>query len=336
MRDDEAMLLILSNQEDAHVPMVLAKLDQRGAEYLWFDPSRFPGEAQVSFGCSASGVTERLLTCGGRTYDLSKVRAVWYRRPGAPAAGADVTDPTHRQYVDQSSERFLTGVWETLECRWLPGKPTAHRLAHNKVVQLPLAARLGFLLPDTLITNAPARFIDFYADCDARLVSKSLIPMNIVRDDEDHIISYTHPVHRRQLANAQAVRHSPVIFQSYVPKSSELRVTVIGRKVFAAEIPSQESQTTRHDWRHDYDGNVPYRSYHLPAEVERRCVAMVEALGLTYGAIDLILTPDGEFVFLEINANGQWAWVEDLTGLPLADAVADFLLHGDPDGASTC
>ncbi|MEV4245300.1 hypothetical protein AB0J63_18065 [Streptosporangium canum] len=50
--------------------------------------------------------------------------------------------------------------------------------------------------------------------------------------------------------------------------------------------------------------------------------------GLTYGAIDLILTPDGRYVFLEINPNGQFLWIEDATGLPIGAAIGDLLMSG--------
>jgi glutathione synthase/RimK-type ligase-like ATP-grasp enzyme len=127
-----------------------------------------------------------------------------------------------------------------------------------------------------------------------------------------------------------------VIFQQYVPKRVELRVTVVGRRVFAAEIDSQASRSTRHDWRHYDDPNVQYRIHTLPPEMARACVRLVEALGLSFGAIDLIQTPEGKYVFLEINPNGQWGWIEDLTGLPISDAIADWLAgSGEPDEGET-
>ena len=95
--------------------------------------------------------------------------------------------------------------------------------------------------------------------------------------------------------------------------------------MFAAEIASQSSRLTRYDWRHYDDPSVRYSAHTLPGDIERRCRQLVERLGLSFGAIDLILTPSGEYVFLEINANGQWGFIELSTGLPIAEAVVDFL-----------
>jgi glutathione synthase/RimK-type ligase-like ATP-grasp enzyme len=102
----------------------------------------------------------------------------------------------------------------------------------------------------------------------------------------------------------------------------------------AAEIHSQESNHTRHDCRR-YDWyQTTYRPHALPREVERHCRQLVERLDLCYGAIDLILTPDGRYVFLEINPNGQYLWIEQATGLPISEAVGELLMAGATRGGS--
>ena len=122
-----------------------------------------------------------------------------------------------------------------------------------------------------------------------------------------------------------------MIFQAYVPKRVELRITVVGQQVFAAEIHSQHTHHTRHDWRrYDLD-ETPHFPHALPPDVAQRCLRLVQALGLCYGAIDMVLTPDDRYVFLEINPNGQYLWIEQLTGLPITDALCDLLMAGAQD-----
>jgi len=139
---------------------------------------------------------------------------------------------------------------------------------------------------------------------------------------------YTQVVSTRDIGYAEAVRQCPVIFQAYVPKRLEIRATVVGSRVFAAEIHSQQTQRTRYDWRRYDHYETPYLAHILPDALARQCVRLVEALGLRYGAIDFVLTPDGRYVFLEINPNGQYLWVEEATGLPISDALCDLLLEG--------
>ena len=141
---------------------------------------------------------------------------------------------------------------------------------------------------------------------------------------------YTEIVSRRDVGYTDSVRYVPVLFQAYVPKRVELRVTVVGQQVFAAEIHSQASHRTRHDWRrYDFFKTI-YLPHELPREVERRCLQLVERLGLCYGAIDMILTPDNHYVFLEINPNGQYLWIENETGLAISDALCDLLISEEP------
>jgi glutathione synthase/RimK-type ligase-like ATP-grasp enzyme len=105
---------------------------------------------------------------------------------------------------------------------------------------------------------------------------------------------------------------------------------VVGTRVFAAEIRSQDSQRQQTDWRHrpEYGQSRFYAVHSLPANVARQCVHLVKALNLTFGALDLILTPDDRYVFLEVNSNGQWAYIENILGLPISDAIAELLTHG--------
>lgn len=130
------------------------------------------------------------------------------------------------------------------------------------------------------------------------------------------------------MKDIDAVQQCPCQFQEYIPKKIELRAIVVGDRVFAVEIHSQNSDKTKLDWRHyDFD-RVAHRSHELPFTVRAQCLALVAALNLHYGAIDMIVTPDGEYVFLEINPTGQYQWLEALTRLPITDSIVDLLIHG--------
>src|SRR5262249_36883674 len=127
-----------------------------------------------------------------------------------------------------------------------------------------------------------------------------------------------------------SVRYCPVLFQADVPKRVELRLTVVGDQVFAAEIHSQEANHTRQDWRRYDRYQTPHLPHPLPPEVAERCRQLVSRLGLSYGAIDLTPTPQGLYVSLETNPNGQSLWIDLQTGLPISTAVCDLLAAGEP------
>ena len=133
-----------------------------------------------------------------------------------------------------------------------------------------------------------------------------------------------------ELSLLDHVRYAPVIFQEYVEALYDLRVTVVGDEVFAAAIHSQETAYAV-DFRMDIE-SAEIEPVSLPVEVEERVRALLTRLGLVYGAIDMRRTPDDRYVFLEINPAGQWLFVEEKSGQPIASALAEVLVTRDRAG----
>ncbi len=139
---------------------------------------------------------------------------------------------------------------------------------------------------------------------------------------------HTTLIEESELERIDNVGLTPCLFQEYVEKDLELRVTVIGDEVFAAEIHSQVRDETKIDFR-KYEIDIPYRKACLPWDVERRCLELVHSYGLTYGAMDLIVTPDGRYVFLENNPVGQFMFIEQrVPALRMTEALATCLIRG--------
>jgi glutathione synthase/RimK-type ligase-like ATP-grasp enzyme len=169
-------------------------------------------------------------------------------------------------------------------------------------------------------------FSKFQGAAITKVLSNPVVPRSADADEEWS--AFTRPIRRRDLAYHRTIRYAPVIIQEYVPKLLEVRATVVGSQVFAAAIHSQRSHRTRHDWRHyDFD-RTPHEAHALPDRVSQLCIDLVQSLNLNFGAIDLVLTPDDEYVFLEINPSGQWLWIQELTELPIGEAIADLLMAG--------
>ena len=120
---------------------------------------------------------------------------------------------------------------------------------------------------------------------------------------------------------------APVMAQEYVPKKLELRVTIVGEKIFTCAIYSQGSEKTKIDWRHYDSEKVKHEIFKLPKEIEHKILLFMKEAGLKFGAIDMILTPKDEFVFLEVNPSGQFGWIEDLTGMPISKSIAELLIN---------
>jgi hypothetical protein len=322
------MILILSARHDPHAEAVARKLKDRAALYLWFDPAEFPATSSITISLNVAERAQYLLHHEGKTVDLHEVSAIWHRRPGMPEPDESITDDRVRDWVCQESQSLLEGVWNTLDCLHVPGGGQSRYAAENKLAQLVQASRLGFSIPRTFVSNRPNCLLDsfsiFHGAVITKVIANPLVPRS-GDDEEEEWSAFTWPLRRRDLGYHRAIRYAPVIIQEYAPKYLEIRATVVGSRVFAAAIHSQKSHRTRHDWRHyDFDRTL-HEAHSLPDRVSDLCVALVRSLNLNFGAIDLVLTPDGDYLFLEINPNGQWLWIQELTDLPISDAIADLL-----------
>jgi hypothetical protein len=323
------MIMILTATLDVHADRVAEKLTARGVEFIRFNPAQFPSQAELSLSYSATGKAEYCLRVDGETIDLSRLRSIWYRRPDHPAPHEEITDQVSRDFIEGECQTIVQDIWNSLGHLFVPASPAVVKRAQFKASQLKVAGALGFELPPTLISNSPADFLEFYRQHNGHLITK-LAGVALFNTPGSPCARYTEIVSKRDVGYARALRYCPIIFQAYVPKQVELRITVVGRKVFAAEIHSQQTNHTRVDWRRYDHHQTPYREHQLPRDVAQRCVQLVESLGLCYGAIDMVLTPDGRYVFLEINPNGQYQWIEDFTGLPISDAICGLLMSGSP------
>jgi glutathione synthase/RimK-type ligase-like ATP-grasp enzyme len=118
---------------------------------------------------------------------------------------------------------------------------------------------------------------------------------------------------------------SPAIYQALVPKRFDLRVTIVGQRIFAAAIDSQSDPAAVVDWRHTDNPRLPHHSVSLPEHVADKLLRLMDSFRLTFGAIDMIHTPDDDYVFLEVNPSGQWLWLDDMLEFGISNAVAEWL-----------
>ncbi len=330
-------ILLLTAPDDTAADRVEIELRRRGARVARFDDKPFPDRASISLHCSSASGMRHNVRADDVPAALDDVRAGWDRRPRTSTVAAHITDPLLRAHLEREANFFLDDVWETLACTWLPARRSAIRRAEHKASQLQVAVALGLDIPPTLITNDPRELLDFYCEHGGEIVSKSFMYPSVAAEPgetSNFWVARTEPVSRRDITHAQGVRDCPVIFQAYVPKRVELRVTIVGQRLFATEIHSQDTNRTRYDWRRYDLAHTVHREHELPDEIAARLLAFMAQFGLCYGAADLIVTPDGRYVFLEVNPNGQYGWVENMTGMPIGSAIADQLMAFDEAGVA--
>lgn len=232
-----------------------------------------------------------------------------------------VSDMRARQY-----RSAFRGLWE-IPAEWMNPYVAEQRLDQNKSLGAAIARRSGLNTPDTLITDSPSIFRDYItASPEPYFAVKAAAAWAALLEGKEAFGAYTVRLDRRSAMElSESVGPAPVVLQPYIQKKFEVRVTCVGPKLFACRIDSQSSDATMVDWRLYPENPVRHSEWPLPSQLEGRILAFMARCGLQYGTIDLIVTPEDDIVFLEVNPAGQYLWIEFLTGLPITSAIADWL-----------
>lgn len=305
--------LIVTNKRDLTSDFIVRELRKRG---LAFHRLNTEDVAQLS-------LTQRLgeattLRIGNTRIKLEAVRAAYFRRPLPPEVDGSGLSQSSVIYIREEWSYLLRSLYLELGEKWF-NHPNNIILAEDKPRQLRLAQEVGFSVPETVITNELNSVERLFADGD--VIAKPMKQSLLEDPSGPGSVIYTTTIRSIDDIDPYNLRVAPVIFQRRIDKRFDLRVTVVEARVFAVSINSQKFEKTKTDWRHSSVAELEHEVIDLPEKVAKQCVEIVRRLKLRYGAIDLVLDASGVFWFLECNPNGQWAWIENRTGLPIAAAI---------------
>ena len=326
------MILIFTNKEDAHPNPVIDLLADRGVPFFRLNTEDLLTDYAFrwwSEGPFCDFEIEDRQT--GHLVRGSEITAVWDRRPEVPKSLPLHNTPEIDAHNLRETLAFLQYLRHFVEHIPSVGSIVGDKVASSKMLQYRTALDVGFFVPDTVFTNDKSAVAEL-ASRHKMLCLKCIDGFDIW--DEKNGVDY---VFYTQLIRSEDIRSIPeeafsqtVSFvQEYIPKEYELRVTVVGKEVFATKILSQDlpEDWGKVDWRQGYESGLVFESCTLSEALQEKCRILVHALGLNFGCVDLIVRPDGEVVFLECNPNGQWLWIELTTGQKISEAIAAFLMN---------
>jgi len=311
-------ILIVSEPQDVHAQAVMTALARRGErDVRLLDFRDFPTRMTLGMRLGPARPGRFALRfADGAVVDLSQVKSVWWRRPQSFGLPSEGLAPEARHFALSETATAFQGMWQASRALWV-NDVVRDAAASHKPWQLEVAREVGLAIPETLITNDPQAALAFFTDHGGEVVYKPFL-------QTWHAWRETRKLSREEIRLLPAVRTAPVIFQRLVPGAADLRVTVIGDRVLAAAV-----DLAKLEYKLDVRLNQQaYEPHALPTEVERRLLALMRRLGLEYGAIDLRQTPEGSYVFFEVNTAGQFLFVEHACGLPIADTLAARLAEG--------
>ncbi|MEV8376734.1 MvdC/MvdD family ATP grasp protein [Kribbella sp. NPDC056861] len=317
---EPARILVLTHDDDPTADVVMHQLNDRGIQFVRCDPGDFPTDLCLTARLDPGGTSWVGQFSGApREIDLQSLRAVYYRRPSEfrlPGNGS----PSEVAFARSQARHGFAGVLSSLPSAVWLNNPSAMADARVKPRQLALAARCGLRVPATLITNEPEVVGDFARSVGGRVITKSLATMVTIDDVRGSGVLYTAEV-AEELWCDPGIAATAHLFQELID-GVDVRVAVVGREFFAAEIrPTDPAGPVDIRAHHE---NVSYRVVKVPDDVRRGVLDLMRELRLSFAALDFRVVPGRGWIFLEANPNGQWAFIPELRD-SIASAIADFL-----------
>ncbi|WP_236789644.1 ATP-grasp ribosomal peptide maturase [Amycolatopsis sp. GM8] len=313
-------VLILADERDTSADRMVVALEERGAEVHRIDTGWFPAQLSISAQLRGDCWAGHLET-PHRTVELEEIHSVWYRSPRAYQFSAAL-NAAEAEHAKVEARYGLGGVLMSLPVLWV-NHPSRLAESAYKPYQLAVAARCGLAVANTLITNSTSAVREFASQ--QATVTKMLGAISIIEEGQ-RLFAHTQRVDADDLADLRGVEMTTHQFQHWASKAYEARMFVVGRQITTAAIHAH-TDAAYVDWRHGY-GTNSYDLITAPTPVIDGVLRLMGELHLAFGALDFVVGPDGTWTFLEINAGGQYGWIEDATGAPITDQLADLLAKG--------
>ncbi|MCS5707287.1 hypothetical protein CC99x_000055 [Candidatus Berkiella cookevillensis] len=318
-------ILILTNVEDAHSRIVFDCLKKKGASPIRWYPEEYIINQDSKITISKEA-TVNIKISSQDSIDIENIDVVWNRRFQYPNL-SKLVHPDDYDFVNRENRAHMDSLLLLLEEKATWVNPlSSYRISNSKLVQLREAARLKMEIPKTLITNHKKDIIDFIDENNAlgiRTIYKTFLPP-YWEESKNYYNLYTSVINKEILPNESIMRITPGIYQQNIDKQYEIRVTFFGQEYIAIKIDNSDEQ----DWR-ILSGTSQFKINLtiLPHEIEKKCIQLMQKLGIIFGCFDFIVTPKDEYVFLEVNEMGQFSWIEEmLPNVKIVDRFCDFLI----------
>jgi glutathione synthase/RimK-type ligase-like ATP-grasp enzyme len=257
---------------------------------------------------------------------------VWWRRARHPHLPKNSAHPDDHKFMVRENKIFYESLTNTMapNARWVNTKDAGLR-ANSKLLQLKEAVACGMTIPTTLCSNDPQEIRYFLLKHESEGVIYKPLCSNFWFEQQGMRISYTSKLSFLELPSNKSLQLTPSIFQKEIKKKYELRVTYFDGYIVTAKLNSQDHVAGMVDWRAIPGKEMAIEPYTLPTALEQQIQAFMKKMGLVFGALDFIVNADGEYIFLEVNEQGQFLWIEELNPeFKMLDIFVNFMLNQAP------
>lgn len=327
--DNSALVLIISNEHDIHLTPVIEKLSERGVSFFRLNTenlfSKYLIDISYNNGHLIGSITNQV---SNDRILIENITSVWERRPMAPM---NTYTPVHEDYRDviaTEQKSFYQQFRYALKDRKWIGYPLDDIQASSKIYQKIIAQSVGFIIPQTVITNNLSALQNFITTADY-FALKPMKADSIQIGDDHQMVFYSRRVSSEQLnsLDENGFVNAPNFIEEYIDKKYEIRLTMVGNQPFAAKIESQAmlEGKGKEDWREGYDHGISFTPIILDEQIIEKCINYLKKINLNFGCFDFVVTKSGEYIFLECNPNGQWLWIEEDTKMDISGAIVSWL-----------
>lgn len=321
-------LLITTEPDDSHAIAVKLALESIGHEARLFFTADQPTKQTNSI-LIDNDVYSWNSSDDYNSYEENEYDVIWWRRARKPYISESKTHPEDYKFILRENILLYESLTSNLSPNawWINSKEASNR-ANFKLLQLKLARQCGFIIPKTLCSNSPIEIQNFLKLNQTTGVIYKPLCSNFWFEDNKIKISYTNRLTIDDLPKDDLLQLAPGIYQPEIKKKYELRVVCFGDYIVAVKLNSQLHEDSKLDWRAMQGSNLDIELYQLPKYIETQLRVFMEKLGIVFGSFDFIVTDDNNYVFLEVNEQGQFLWIEELNSeIKILDMFINFVMN---------
>lgn len=314
-------ILIITSKSDITSDFIVKRCKEQNLSFYRFNTEEFPKEIKITIDFS-NNIFELVDTKLDSCFDLRSFSSVYYRRPEIAVLQNEDFTPGELNFIKNELFYTLEGVYKILRNSYWISPIFSIREAENKIYQLSVAESIGFDIPSSIISNSFVRIKEFYFQTNEKCIIKP-IKSGLIEDKRNSKVIFTSKLDPI-LHQKASIESFPNYIQNHIVKKADVRVIVVGNIVFTSLIHSQDNDSTKVDWRKG-EKSLRHTRIDLPSNLKEKCILLLKHLNLRFGAIDFILDNKERYIFLEINPNGQWAWIENQTGYRISYEIVNLL-----------
>ena len=310
---NEVDYLIISSSIDYSTDLICYELYERKVRYIRLNRDHF-SKYKILYNLQNATMTiymdDDLYVVSNRT-----LKGIYFRAP--------VFLRSHKKY--DLHEQLYRSQWSSFirnlivfgKAKWI-NHPVSTYKAENKLYQLKCAKEIELHVPQTYIGNVVPEYISLTNNYVVKPLDTALF-----YTDTQELFTYSTMVNGQDLLD-ENINDAPIILQEYLENKLDLRVTVIGSKIYPVSI-TNNGQHIVGDWRKNPKKTLQYTETFLPQNVKDKILELMDKLKLVFGGIDLIIS-NNKYYFIEVNPTGEWGWLSSGCNIPIEKAIVEELL----------